>query len=74
VGERKREGWPSVSGPREARRHGCVGQLDRGAGSACRRGAGGAGGRGRGRGRGWGPRVIDRKGVGMAAGPVRAAN
>jgi hypothetical protein len=67
-----REGWPSVLGPREARRRGRVGQLGRGARSARRRGTGVAGGRGRGH--GWGPRVIERKGMGMAAGPVRPAS
>ena len=37
-------------------------------------GVGATGGRGRRRCRGWGPCVIERKGVGMAVGPVPAAS
>jgi hypothetical protein len=76
VGERKREGWPSVLGPREARRHERVGWLgQRGCTARARADSppGADATRGRGRGRMWGPRGSEReRESGIAAGLVNA--
>jgi hypothetical protein len=71
VGERKREGWPSVLGPREARRHERVGWLGQRGCTARARADGPPGAdatRGRGRGRMWGPRGSERERVGLQLG------